>query len=124
MFTLAPLGTIPPRGCLLPVLQTHVSGALHSGGHAAGQSTGIYLLLLPWLLRWTMVIHYLLSLLRMWFSGAPRPGTVVDLAGGNHADGTVVQLWGTNDTAAQFWLFQKLPVPSAQANNEVIRSVR
>lgn len=59
-----------------------------------------------------------LSLPRMWFPGAPQPGTVVDLAGGRHADGTVIQLWGTNGTVAQFWLFQDLPLPSVQANQE------
>ena len=86
----------------------HVSGIFHSGTHVVGQSIGIASLV-------TSMEHYsitLLSLSRMWVPGAPSPGTVVDLADGSHVEGTVVQLWGSNDTVAQFWLFQDVSPPS------------
>ncbi|KAG6887740.1 hypothetical protein C0995_013214 [Termitomyces sp. Mi166 len=49
---------------------------------------------------------------RIWFPNAPGRGSLADLAYSNQADGTVIALYESWDTANQFWLFQKIPVPS------------
>ncbi|KXN91851.1 hypothetical protein AN958_11791 [Leucoagaricus sp. SymC.cos] len=49
---------------------------------------------------------------RIWVHGAPSPGTVVDLKDGSPEEGATIQLWASNNTASQFWLFQETKKPS------------